>query len=466
MQQGIVVDDCKNKLMIENDHLLQWRAIWVTIMKFDRRTLLAAAAATPVAALAAKARPATVFPTGFLWGTATAGHQVEGNNVNSDTWWLENTKPSAFTEPSGDAVNSFALWPQDLDLVRSLGLNAYRFSIEWARIEPEPGQFSIAMLDHYKAIIEGCRAHGLAPIVTFNHFTSPRWFAAQGGWLNTDAPAMFARYCDKAARHLGAGIDHAITFNEPNILRLLRIVGLPPFILDKQRAMLAAAAKAANSDKFAALNAANWEDIDRMLPILIEGHKAGKAAIKATRPALPVGVSLAMFDDQAVGKNSLRDAKRRENYGAWLETAKDDDFLGVQNYERAVWTAEGKLPAPPGATLNFLGSEVYAPSLAGAVRYAHQATGVPILVSEHGVGTDDDAMRARFIPAALTELKKAIDDGIPVKGYCHWSLLDNFEWIFGYKPHFGLASVDRTTFKRTPKPSAAVYAAIARRNSL
>jgi beta-glucosidase len=436
------------------------------IANFDRRTVLAAAAALAASPALGRARPATAFPKGFLWGAATAGHQVEGNNVNSDTWLLENTQPTVFAEPSGDAVNSLALWPQDLDLAQSLGLNSYRFSIEWARIEPESGQFSLAMLDHYKAMIDGCRARGLAPIVTFNHFVSPRWFAAMGGWLNPEAPKLFARYCDHAARHLATGISHAITFNEPNILRLLRIAGLPPFILDKQRAMLAAAAKATNSAKFVALNAGNWEDLDPMLPILIAGHKAAKAAIKAVRSDLPVGVSLAMFDDQAVGKNSLRDAKRQENYGAWLNAAKDDDFLGVQNYERIMWDDKGKVAPPPGSIRNFSGSEVYAGSLAGAVRYAHKMTGVPILVTEHGVGTDDDNVRAALIPAALAELKHAIDDGIPVRGYVHWSLLDNYEWIFGYKPHFGLASVDRTTFKRTAKPSAAVYAAIAKRNGL
>ena len=113
-----------------------------------------------------------------------------------------------------------------------------------------------------------------------------------------------------------------------------------------------------------------------------------------------------------------------------------------------------------------MGAEVYAPSLAGAVRYAHSVTGGPVIVTEHGVGTEDDSIRARLITGALAELKKAIDDGVPVKGYMHWSLMDNFEWGFGYKPKYGLVAVDRSTFKRTPKPSAAVYGAIARANSL
>jgi len=173
-----------------------------------------------------------------------------------------------------------------------------------------------------------------------------------------------------------------------------------------------------------------------------------------------------VLDDQASGKNSMRDKVRAELYGDWLEIAKGDDFIGVQNYERAVWNDKGRLPAPDGADRNWSGTEVWAPSLAGAVRYVHAATKVPVLVSEHGVGTDDDTLRARFIPAALEGLKQAIDDGVPVLGYMHWSLLDNYEWIFGYKPRFGLCSVDRTTFARTPKPSAAVLGGIAKRNSL
>jgi beta-glucosidase len=199
---------------------------------------------------------------------------------------------------------------------------------------------------------------------------------------------------------------------------------------------------------------------------MIAAHRQGRAAIKAARPDLPVGVSLAMIDDQAVGPNSLRDARRAEIYGAWLEAAKGDDFLGVQNYERARWDANGRVPPPVGATLNWSGSEVYAPSLAGAVRYAHEATKLPILVTEHGVGSDDDTVRAKLIPEALAGLQAAMSDGVPVKGYVHWSLLDNYEWVFGYKPRFGLCSVDRTTFARPPKPSAAVLGAVARRNAL
>ncbi|RYD81375.1 MAG: glycoside hydrolase family 1 protein, partial [Sphingomonadales bacterium] len=297
--------------------------------------------------------------------------------------------------------------------VKSLGLNAYRFSLEWARIEPEPGAFSRAMLNHYKAMIEGCRARGLTPLVTFSHFTAPRWFAAAGGWTNSEAPELFARFCDRAARHLAGGIGHAVTLNEPNLLRILRSLGLPPPMLAGQRAMLEAAARASGTSKFNSANAANQDDLDTMLPIMIAAHQKGRAAIKAVRPDLPVGVSLAIIDEQAVGPNSRRDAIRAELYGAWLEAAKGDDFIGVQNYERSRIDANGRMPAPTDTQRNFSGSEIHAPSLAGAVRYAHEATRLPVLVTEHGVGIDDDTVRAALIPAALTELKRAMDDGVP-----------------------------------------------------
>ncbi|WP_311268389.1 family 1 glycosylhydrolase [Sphingobium sp. WCS2017Hpa-17] len=432
----------------------------------DRRTLLATGAAAMAApAFAARKNADPAFPKDFLWGTATAPHQIEGNNIASDLWFLENQQPTVFSQPSGDACNSFALWETDLDLAKAMGLNCYRFGIEWARIEPEKGLFSQAMLDHYKAVIDGCRSRGLTPIVTYSHFTAPRWFSAQGGWTNPESAALFARYCDKATRALGQGIDRVITFNEPNILLLLKPM-LPPQVWAIQKLTLETAAKRLGVAKFVSANVADVEDLPALQKGLLAAHRAGKAAIKAVRPDLPVGISLAMMDDQAVGKASIRDRMRSELYGQWLDIAKGDDFIGVQNYERALWGDKGRLPAPKGSTVNWSGTEVWPGSLAGAVRYAHEATSVPILVSEHGVGTEDDAIRAKFIPEALAGLKSAMDDGVPVLGYCHWSLLDNFEWIFGYKPKFGLHSVDPVTFVRTPKPSAAVYGAIARRNAL
>ena len=439
-------------------------------MQFDRRSLLAGAAATIAAPALAQRRRGTAnrlvdprFPPGFLWGAATAGHQIEGSNVNSDFWVLENVKPTLFSEPSGDAMNSLFLWRRDLDLAKSIGLNSYRFSLEWSRIEPEPGLFSIAMLDHYKAVIEGCRERGLMPLVTFNHWTVPRWFAAQGNWMQADSSELFARYCDRAIRHLGEQIGYAFTLNEPNgLLKALELV--PPPVIAAQQAMRDAARKALNAPNFGGGPA--FSEIKGWLPNMLNAHRLGRAAIKATRPNLPVGATLAVSDEQAAGPRSKRDEMRKAFYGAWIENVKNDDFVGVQNYLRNVWDEKGLLPPPPGATLSTEGKEITPASLAGAVRYVHQVTGRPILVTEHGYYVTDDSIRARQLPQALAELKRAIDDGVPVLGYIHWSLIDNFEWTSGYGPKMGLASVDRTTFTRTPKPSAFVLGEIARRNSL
>ena len=445
-------------------------------MEFDRRTLLgagAALAALPLGATASAATRGAAFPKGFLWGAATAGHQIEGNNVNSDIWLVENVKPTFFAEPSGDAANSFALWPQDLDLAKALGLNCYRFSIEWSRIEPEPGMFSLAMLDHYKAMIEGCARRGLTSMVTFSHWTTPRWFAARGGWSNPEAPALFAKFCDRAARHLAPAMDYAVTLNEPNLLVGSFEEPRPERIRKLLDATMAAAAKAAGSDRFA-MGLIGIDDLVQYTHHLIAAHKLGKAAIKAARGDLPVGVTMAIPDDQEAGPGSLRDRFRQEVYIPWLEAAKADDFLGVQNYDRQLWDAKGKVKPPEGDSrskddtlvYNASGGIVYPDSLANSVRYAYGIAKVPIFVTEHGVNTPDDRIRANLIPAALAELKKAMDEGIPVKGYLHWSLLDNFEWVSGYKHQYGLIAVDRQSFKRTPKPSANVLGTIARSNAL
>ena len=430
-----------------------------------RRALLVAAGATIASALlpgvGSSEEQMRNFPAGFLWGAATAGHQIEGNNVNSDMWLLENVKPTTFSEPSADADNSLELWPEDLNLVRDIGLNSYRFSLEWARIEPEPGLFSVAMLDHYKAIIEGCRSRGITPVVTFNHYTTPRWFAARGAWTKPDSVDLFARFCDRVARHCAAAIGYATTFNEPNSFNMFAGI-FPPEFNAAQRAMNAAAARASGSDTFVNPLFPEPAVAPLVQSTLILAHKAGKAAIKAARSDLPVGVSLAIVDDQAQGAHSVRDAKRKAFYGDWLEAAKSDDFLGVQNYGRTIWNEQGRVNSDSGGYTH----EFYPLSLANAVRYAHESSGRPILITEHGVGTDDDSVRSRLIPAALVELQKIVVAGVPVKGYLHWSLLDNFEWISGFKTKFGLCSVDRNTFKRTRKPSAAVYGAIARRNAV
>jgi beta-glucosidase len=238
---------------------------------------------------------------------------------------------------------------------------------------------------------------------------------------------------------------------------------LPEFVAELERATLEAASREAGVERYRAGNVMLREDFAGMRAGMTAGHEAAKAAIKARRPELPVGLSLAMVDDVAgPGGESTRDRKRAEVYDHWLRLAQTDDFVGVQNYERIVYGPHGQLPAEPGAVVNGMGTPVDPDSLRGAVEYAYSVSGRPILVSEHGVSTEDDSVRAAFIEPSLAGVRQAMDAGIPVIGYCHWTLMDNFEWIFGYGPRLGLHSVDRETFERTPKPSAAVYAELVR----
>jgi beta-glucosidase len=407
------------------------------------------------------------FPDGFLWGVAGAGHQTEGDNTNSDTWFAELVTPTVFMEPSGKACNSYAMWREDVELAAAMGLNAYRFSVEWARVEPEEGSFDEQELDHYEAIVDECLTLGMQPLVTYNHFTSPHWFAKRSSWLDPAAPELFARYCDRVTERFGDRITYAVTMNEPNLTRLLSWLNLPDAVRAVERATLEAASREAGVPAYRLTNVMLPEEMDAFADGMSAGHVAAREAIRARRPELPVGMSLAIMDDVVVGEDpSVRDRKRAEVYERWLELATDDDFIGVQNYERIPYDALGQVPPPPGAPVNQMGSVIEPLSLGGAVRYAHEATGRPVLVTEHGMSTADDRQRAEFIEPSLAGLLDVMDDGVPVLGYCHWTLLDNFEWVFGYGHQLGLHEVDRETFERTPKPSAGVYAAITKAHAV
>jgi beta-glucosidase len=444
-------------------------------LRLDRRTLLATGAAGALLAQAPlSAAPALRrFPANFRWGAATAGHQIEGNNVNSDLWVMENLSPSPFKERSGDACDSYHRWREDIALLKAIGLNSYRMSIEWARIEPTPGQFSIAELDHYKRIVAELRAAGIDPVITFIHSAAPRWFAQAGGWLNPDSPKLFARYCDKAARALGDGIAYACTINEPQVSLTFRAIPMAAAYFKaqdaRQLAAHAAAARATGSERFVTTD---YPDIAGMTPLLMAAHEQGFAAIKAALPRVPTGVTLNLIDFAPANEGSKVDELRQLAFGGWMDVARrTGDFVGVQTYSQMRIPGPGaRLPEPPPPPM----PEASDPRDAGkqpvalrnTVEYAHRQTGKPVFVTENGFQTDNDARRAWYIPRVLAELHEAIASGVPVIGYMHWSLLDNFEWLQGYGPKFGLASVDHQTFKRRLKPSAAVYRDIVRQNAV
>jgi beta-glucosidase len=439
------------------------------LKSISRRELIQGASAAALLAMAPTNSFARVpensksFPANFLWGCATAGHQVEGNNTNSDLWAIERLPESMFKEPSGDAVDHYHLYPQDISMLADLGFNTYRFSLEWSRIEPEEGFFSRAELEHYRRMLQTCREHGLKTMLTYSHFSIPLWFAKKGGWEFVGAPDLFARFCGKVTNHMGDLIDYASTFNEPDIPQLLNWFNTPGVNLTEMfQNSLPKVRKQLNAPQFADIFVG---DSKKIRDGLIASHYKGFAAMKASRPNLPVGFNLAMLDDQPAPADSHVAEKRADVYGPWLEVAKKCDYLGVQTYSRAI-VATKDLPPAKGVEVTQVGWEFYPECVEHVVRYAAKEAGVPIIVTENGIATNDDTRRIEYIQRALAGLKRAIDDGVDVRGYIAWSLLDNFEWMSGFEPKFGLVAVDLTTQKRTIKPSAAVLGNIARKNSL
>jgi beta-glucosidase len=392
------------------------------------------------------------FPPGFLFGTATSAHQVEGGNVNSDWWEWEHRPGTPCVEPSGDACDFYHRYPEDIAFIAGLGLNAFRFSIEWARIEPEVGEFSNAALAHYRRILECCRRHGIASLVTFHHFTLPRWLQAKGGVLAPEFSRLFERYCGRAAGALGDRIDYACTINEPEgVGEGGYLVGVNP---------------PGRKEDVAAM----WQAAEHLL----DAHRRAAAAIRSVA-AVPVGVTLALpdlqYEDGARAGTTAVELNSQVS-DRFFELARQDDFIGVQTYTRTRFGPEGPRgphvewgvgPREEREDTTQLGQEVYPKALGNTIRRAWQSTrGKPILVTENGIATADDAKRIRFIRDSLAEVTDCLDAGIDVRSYLYWSLLDNFEWSLGYRPTFGLIEVNRRTFERHPRPSASWFGALAR----
>lgn len=390
--------------------------------------------------------------TQFLWGASTAPHQIEGNNVNSDWWAREGSMPGM--ERSGDAIDSYHRFDQDMRLLADAGLNSYRFGIEWARIEPIPGRFSLAELAHYRRMIDTALGLGLTPVVTLHHFTAPQWFAEQGGWLGENAVEHFARYVERATEILD-GVPWVVTMNEPNMLAMM---------VTMERAMRSAPADAWQSPTVD-------NDPRPTLPppapeigkILVDAHEAARTIVR-TRTGAKVGWTVA---NRAFVARPGGEEKLRELVHIWedlyLEASRGDDFVGVQSYSSQWVGADGIEPHPQLPDNTLVGTAYRPDALGIAVRHTWEVTGgVPILVTENGIATADDERRIAYTSEALRHLFQAADDGIDVRGYLHWSALDNYEWGH-WEPTFGLIAVDRETFERYPKPSLAWLGDVARR---
>lgn len=357
----------------------------------------------------------------FLWGAATSAHQIEGSNIHNDWWEAEQQGKVPFK--SGRATDHWNRWRLDYALAKELGHTAHRLSLEWSRIEPEPGKWNQRALTQYREMLTELKRLGMRTFVTLHHFTNPRWFSARGGWASAAAPEIFARYVKIVAEQLGEHVDFWITINEPNVYagQAFWLGTWPP----RQRSRWAA-----------------WQVLRRMM----RAHRAAYRVLHRVQPDAQVGIAHNVL---AFPERSLK-AWLYNHYFLW-GTRRAHDFLGI-NYYRSVnrnWVGP----------VSDIGWEIDPGGLQRVLRDLHQY-GWPIYITENGLADAEDTQRADFIVSHLRILEEAQRTGIDIRGYLHWSLLDNFEWDKGFSPRFGLVAVDYETLERRPRRSAYVYKAI------
>ncbi len=400
----------------------------------------------------------------FLLGAATAAHQVEGNNTHSDFWKQEWLKHSSFKEKSLDAVDHYNRYKEDIALLKSAGLNAYRFSLEWARIEPREGLFEYREIEHYRDVINTCYENGVTPIVTLYHFSSPAWLISKGGWGTQKVVGYFSKYVDYVTKNLKVELPYIVTINEANMgYQLNKVaedfknnnknggaqVGMN---LDMKKILLSMVEQGfafrVNPLKVKTFLSPRSQEEERYVML---AHQAAKEIIRKNMPHSKVGLSMSLYDYQAESGGEENAAKLwEEDFLFYLPYIRNDDFLGVQNYSRKLVGPNGKLPVPSYAKKTQMGYEDYPQAVGHVVSKVSRDFHGEILVTENGIATSDDNRRCEFIREALAGIKES---GVDVKGYFYWSLLDNFEWQTGYQMTFGLIAVDRKTQTRMPKGS-------------
>ena len=417
----------------------------------------------------------------FLIGAATAAHQVEGNNTHSDYWVMEHLKHSDFVEPSNDAVDHYNRYEEDIKLLADAGCNSYRFSIEWARIEPQESRFCKKEIEHYRKVLQYCYANGITPIVTLQHFSSPAWLISKGGWGKSYVVEAFARYAKKIAEELGDLTPYVATINEANMGLQLGKIAADMMKAGKKKEGGVQVGQNTGLDMKAIIlgmfekgrafkcspfgvNTFLMPRDEKKEANVMAAHRAAVKAIKEVNPKIKVGLTLSLFDYQAAPGGEEVTAKLwHEDFGWYLPHIKDDDFLGVQNYSRKIVDENGAREPAPGASVTQMGYEDYPAAIGNVLRKVAKEFPGELVVTENGIGTDNDARRCEFIKEAFAGVMAAKNDGVNVTGYLHWSLLDNFEWQAGYSKTFGLIAVDRSTQIRHPKGSLAVLGALNRK---
>ena len=416
------------------------------------------------------------FPRGFLWGTATAAHQVEGSNTNNNWYRWENTPGKILNgEKSGLACDWWGgRWKEDLQRAKDSGQNAHRLSMEWSRIQPTPDTWDDKSLEKYLEILRWMQKNNMTPMVTLHHFSDPLWLVDQGGWENPETPALFARFVRRVVNAIKDYVNLWITINEPNVYVMSGwLVGVfPP---GKNNLNLAA----------------------KVLENLIRGHAAAYKVIHELQPSAQVGVAVnyrslkparswnlldkipASIQDQ-IFNNAFHSCLKDGRLNLVLkkvkipEAANTQDFIGLNYYSRDLVYFDitkpgnmfGRLEYPKGALLSSTGFIANIPEgIWDGLRWAHHFN-LPIIVTENGVEDNHDTLRPRYTIEHLHQVWKAANYNWRVKGYFHWSLIDNFEWERGWTQRFGLWGLDVDTQKRIRRPSVDLYEEICKENGI
>lgn len=396
------------------------------------------------------------FPKGFLWGTATSAHQVEGENRLND-WWAWEKDHFSPEKQSGQACDEYNLYEKDFDIAKSLAQNAHRLSIEWSRIEPMEGQFNQNEIDHYKKVLKALKERNLKVMLTLWHVTIPKWLSDKGGWESFATAGYFERFVKKIVPELKEYVDLWITVNEPGIYAFMAYLGgseVGPF-------------PPAKKSNFAAV---------KVTINLARAHKKAYRAIHQLIPDAKVGMAQNVTSFAPFHKHSIIEqltvgiSDLVSNHSFYFLTKGYHDFLGLNYYFHYRYNLKKGLipeianPRVEKQEVSDLGWEIYPEGLFDVL--TDLSDGLPIYITEAGIASTNDDRRTRFLINFLQEAYRAIQAGVKVRGFFYWSLLDDFEWERSYDPKFGLVEVDFETQARTIRPSAEVYGEIAQHNGI
>ena len=402
------------------------------------------------------------FPEGFYWGAATASYQVEGGIEEND--WAEAARVSC-VPLCGVACDHYNRFEEDFDIAKSLGHTAHRFSIEWARIEPEEGKFNMEEVAHYRKVLQALKVRGIKPFITIWHFTLPLWFSQSGGFERKDSPEIFARYSAFLVRELGDLCDHFSTMNEPNVFGSNGWLrgSWPPF---KRFAVTDMVSITNSGRSFEARSSKGIKPVliyFRVMKNLALAHNKAFAEIKKISPNTEVSVvkHVIVFD---ANWNPLNKVKAMIANYFWTHifmkrVQKYCDSIGL-NYYFYTQFGDKRQWRKTDMDWNFAPEHIY-DALIMLNKYKK-----PLFVSEAGLADANDSGRAEYIKKQVDGVWQAIQKGIDVRGHMYWSLLDNYEWALGFEKRFGLVEIDYETLERKIRPSAYVYKEICESNAV